>query len=312
MRAGLLVLALLVAGCARPVPTPDVEVPPAPGLADLAWRAYAGAPRPRTEVAVAVVGERILVAGGFDARGRASDAVEIFDTSTGSWVAGPSLPVPVHHAMAATLDGAAHVFGGFGGDGIARAEAYQLGADGWERIPDMPVARGAGAAAGTTRGIVVAGGVDARGALTPTAVLFDGSAWSPLLDLPRPRDHLAAASLDGNVYFVGGRILGWDENRAWLDRLDEDAWEALPDMPTPRGGLAAAAWRGNIVALGGEEAAGTFEEVEAWNGTAWVGLPDLPTPRHGLGAAVVGARLYALLGGERPGLSTSGAVASLA
>jgi hypothetical protein len=80
-----------------------------------------------------------------------------------------------------------------------------------------------------------------------------------------------------------------------------------------RGGIAAAAAAGRAVVVGGEEAAGTIEEVEAYDPARrqWSRLPDLPTPCHGLGAVAYRGAVYVLEGGTSPGFSFSSAVERL-
>ncbi|MDH3453495.1 MAG: hypothetical protein OEN20_13880, partial [Gammaproteobacteria bacterium] len=76
-----------------------------------AWFTAAAMPSARTEVAVAAVGERIYVVGGFGG-GR---ALEIYDTSTDRWSRGASIPQSVHHAAAVPLGAKLYVIGGYSG-----------------------------------------------------------------------------------------------------------------------------------------------------------------------------------------------------
>jgi non-specific serine/threonine protein kinase len=259
----------------------------------------------------------ILLVGGFAENGAVA-TVEIYDQGQDRWIAGPSVPLPLHHAMAATVNGVVYVIGGFTGDGTPSDRAFALRGGDWEELDPMPAGRGAGGAAAIGGRIYVAGGVAPSGLATSTFV-FDPAAgsWSTAPGLLTPREHLGVTALDGKLYVVGGRVAGSNLPDAEVFDPGTGSWEALPDMPTARGGLAAAGTRnGFIVAPGGEDLApggSTYPQVEAFDIAAqhWVRLPEMPTPRHGLGVVAIGDTLYTLAGGPTPGLSFSGAVEAI-
>jgi hypothetical protein len=310
MRAGVLLasLAALVACTTEPTS-------PAPRATGLEWESLAPMPTPRTEVAAAAVGDRVVVAGGF-APGATVATVEIYDVAADGWTTGPDLPVAVNHAMAASLDGEAYVFGGTDGGGEITDGAFVLHDGAWEALPPMPEPRTAGGAAVANGLIYVVGGVAPEGIAERTLV-FDPSAgrWSIAEGLARPREHMGVAAIDDHVYAVGGRA-GTLEGFGDAEVLDPGtgSWSALPELPTPRGGMAATATsNGFVVAAGGEEQGGTFDEVEAFDVGAerWTRLPPMPTARHGVGVVGVGTTVYVIAGGVEPGLSFSGAVEAI-
>ena len=104
--ASVVILVLVLAGCTAEEPTPT---PPTAG----SWRALAPAPTTRTEVVAAASGDRVYVVGGLRTGGASLATVEVFDTVAATWTTGPDLPVAVDHAMATTVDGVVHVFGGY-------------------------------------------------------------------------------------------------------------------------------------------------------------------------------------------------------
>ncbi len=65
------------------------------------WGTGAPLPEPRTEVAAATRGQRIVVVGGFLATGANSRRVDAYDTRRSTWERLPDLPVSVDHAAAA-------------------------------------------------------------------------------------------------------------------------------------------------------------------------------------------------------------------
>jgi N-acetylneuraminic acid mutarotase len=278
----------------------------------------AGSPlsEPRTEVAAAVLGNRIVVAGGFLANGGNSRRVDAYDPARDTWARLPDLPVSVDHAAAASWRGRLVVVGGYGADRDPLRAAFLFDGRRWRRLPAPPEERAAAAAAATSDGRVwVVGGRTRTGLATQMLSLdLRTLRWRAHAG-PRPREHLAAAALGGRVYAIGGRRAGYDTNLPTVQAFDprRGRWSRLPDLPDPRGGTGAAAIGGRIVSVGGESPTGTNRTVWALRpgARAWTALPDLPTPRHGLGVVAFRGRVWALAGGPQPGLTVSGAVESL-
>jgi hypothetical protein len=318
-------VAVLVAGCTTdagtptPVPAGPPEPSPAPTVEAVAWETLESMPTPRSEVAAATDGRRIVVAGGFDASGATVGTVEILDLTTGSWSAGPDLPIAVNHPMASAFDGTVAVLGGYVGPGLRTPtdRAFVLREDGWDELPRMPEPRGAGGAAEVDDDLFVAGGVGLGGLAREVFRLdLDTGAWSTIEGPPTAREHLGVAGHDGVLYVVGGRTGGIGSNLDAMEAFDVDTgqWRTLAPVPTARGGSAATATaNGLVVSVGGEEQAGTFDEAEAFDAARerWFSLPPTPTARHGLGVVAVGTVVYTIAGGETPGLSVSGTVETI-
>lgn len=284
------------------------------------WRQHAALPLPRSEVAAALVGEEIAIAGGYLAAGGTSARVDAYSPARNRWRRLPSLPLAVNHAQAAAWRGRLYVAGGYDGAGQARRDAFVLDRGRWRRLPPLPEARAAGGAAVAGDRLYVVGGVALQpvGGRTLAREAFSldlrSERWSALPG-PTPREHLGVASLAGRVYAVGGRLAGLDTN---LDLVEELApgrgWRRLPPVPGRRGGTGLAALPGLLVSAGGEEQGGTIEEVYALHlgRRSWRRLADLPSPRHGLGLTGFRGRVYAIAGGAEPGLFVSGTNESLA
>ncbi len=322
MRVALLAAAMLLgltACSGQPDPThPTISAPTGTNQANSPWRRLPDAPTERTEVAAAVIGTRIVVAGGYQRDGGSVRTVEIYDTATGAWSTGPALPLAVNHAMAAAVGGVAYVFGGYLGDGTPSAAAFRLTADGsrWESVADMPEARGAGTSAALGTSIFVAGGIGpGKDVLAGSMLVYDTvtDRWRSAPGPPTRREHLGGAAAGGLFYTVGGRTGAG--NLAAVESFDPatGAWTRRPDLPTARGGLAATGTcHGWVVAAGGEGKA-TFPEVELYEPAAdrWRALPGMPNPRHGLAVVTVGATLFTLPGGPMPGLFVAATTESL-
>jgi len=66
------------------------------------WNIKAMMPTPRSEVAVATLGSKVLVIGGLE-NGGESNKVDIYNTNDDTWEEGTSLPAAVHHAAAVSF-----------------------------------------------------------------------------------------------------------------------------------------------------------------------------------------------------------------
>ncbi|MBA2295307.1 MAG: galactose oxidase [Actinobacteria bacterium] len=277
------------------------------------WTAGAPLPEPRTEVAAAALGQRIVVVGGFLASGANSRRVDAYDTRRDTWERLPDLPVSVDHAAAASWRGRVVVVGGYGADRQPLRAAFVFDGTRWRNLPRPPEERAAAATAATADGRVLVVGGRKRDGLATTALSLDLRTlrWRTVRG-PRPREHLSATALGGRVYAIGGRLAGYDTNLATVERYDaaRNRWTRLPALPDPRGGTGATAIAGRIVSVGGESPEGTTKSVWALprQTQRWVRLPDLPTPRHGLGVVALGGRVWVIAGGPKPGLTVSGAV----
>ena len=280
------------------------------------WIAGTPLAEPRTEVAAAPLGARIVVVGGFLANGGNSRRVDAYDPDRHAWARLPDLPVSVDHAAAAAWRGRLVVVGGYGVDRAPLQAAFLYDGRRWRRLPAPPEERAAAAAAATADGRVWVVGGRTRSGLATRALSLDLRTlrWRTAPG-PRPREHLAATALGGRVFAIGGRLAGYDTNLGTVEAYDPrtNRWSRLPDLPDPRGGTGAASIAGRLVSVGGESPSGTNRTVWALRpgGRAWTRLQDLRTPRHGLGVVAFRGRVWAIAGGPEPGLTVSGAVESL-
>ncbi len=288
------------------------------------WMTGAPAPTARTEVAAAALDGLIYVVGGFEPRSmwtlwRASVSarVEAYDPAANQWSAKPDLPVGLHHAGAAVVDGALYIVGGFteSDDTIwqpsDRVFRFNVGRETWEERASLPTARG-GLGVTTLRGKIFAvSGYNGRN--NPAAVeVYDPGLdqWATAASLPTPRDHLAVVAMGDTLYAIGGRVrLDYRENLSTVEAytMESDQWVPSADMPTPRSGMAACVVDGWIYVFGGESGVGTFPHNERYSPRVnrWEAMAPMPTARHGLGAVEVDGRVYVLSGGPRPGGSYS-------
>ena len=306
-------MAVLLSGCSddepdlnQPAATTTAAVPAVP----------AEVPRPRTELAGAVLGGRIVVAGGLTADGAASDAVHVYDPGENRWEAGPSLPLGLHHFGMAALGNRVYVAGGYtnrqGQDWVPQSRVLSLAAGerSWREEPGLSGPRGGLAMAAAAGRLVAVGGTDDRGTFLRRAeVLVPGQrAWTAGPDMGQARDHLAAASSNGRIYAIAGRLGSLESNLASVESWDPSAggpWRPEPGLNDTRGGTSAAEAGGRPCVAGGEEPRGTISSVECLAEGRWERVATLRVPRHGLAVAGLGDRLHVIGGGPEPGLFVS-------
>ena len=274
------------------------------------WDSLAPMPTPRTEVAVAAIGERIYVIGGFDKTNRATAIVEVYDTITDTWDSAAPLPIPLHHVGAASLSGEVYVVGGYveGWDATDSVFIYNQEADSWKEAASMPTKRGALTIQFVDGVLYAVGGADRIALDINEAYNPKTDTWQNMAPMPTARDHLASAVVDGKMYAIGGRIITLGSNLATNEVYDPkaDSWQVQDSMPTARGGLAAAAIANTIFVFGGESPNFTFEQNEQYiPGAGWFSHKAMPTARHGLGVVTVDDRIYVIGGGVVPGASVS-------
>ena len=228
--------------------------------------------------------------------------VQTFDTTINRWSAGPSLPVPLHHAMAVAYRGRVIVLGGWlaqGSDLTATTskDVYELRGSRWVKLAPMRTPRAGGVAAVAGGKIVVTGGLADDRLVTSTDV-FDGENWVRGAGIPTPREHLAAASDGRYVYAVGGAAQGADLTSLERYDPDSDTWKTLPSMKSGRNGLGAAVIDGRLFAVGGETATEVLSTVEVYDIAAerWKTSTPMSKPRHGMAIVTARPRLYALTG----------------
>lgn len=289
-----------------PVATSLAETPDRTRAADL--------PLPFTEVAGAVWEGQIVVVGGLDAGGEASDRTYIYDPDADSWATGPSLPVALHHTAAATLGDRIYVVGGYSVDDrgwTPESAAWSLGPDdeSWVDEPDLLTARGALAVISTGDRLLAIGGVGPDADfLTSTEILEPGdSTWRPGPDLSEPREHLAATAIGGRVYAIAGRTGDLSTNTSSVEVLISEQWEDAPALNFSRGGIGATTVDDIPCVAGGEEPNGTIGAIECLVDGEWQVVAELEIPRHGLAVVTIDGAIHIVGGGPLPGLTTSGA-----
>jgi N-acetylneuraminic acid mutarotase len=308
---GLLVVVLVLGGClGRTTDSPAPVDILSPGT----WTTLAPMPTPRQEVAVAELGGRVFVIGGFGPGGEATDTVEVYDPSTDRWETRAPLPAPTHHAAAAVVGGRLYLAGGYGGGRLSWSPLrtvyeYDEARNSWATRAPLRQARGALAMVGLGSRLHAVGG--AGDGVSNAHEVYDPLAdrWTDAPPMPTGRDHLAAVAFQGHLWAIGGRtsFVGTQYTTVEIYDPASDAWSAGVPLPVGRGGLAAAVLGDRVYVLGGEAPLRIFSANEMYEaaGRRWIGKDPMRTPRHGIGAVSVGGRIYVPGGGTQPGYAAT-------
>ena len=231
----------------------------APGLG---WRQIADLPGDQHAATVAVVEGYVAMVGGHSPSGPPNyNIMRIYDPSSDSWIAGPSMGVRRYWPGGGVIEYAGqeelYVVGGYSGyAGLSTVERY-TDSD-WS---------------------------------TPG----DGS-WETVASISGPRGHrIMTAVVDNNLYAIGGFYNGgayYDTNEMY-DRAT-NTWIAREPMPVPLQGGLPAVYDGRIYIFGGNNAGGNLTITLIYDPVAdqWSYGSDMPHHRFSGSAAFFGDYIY--------------------
>jgi len=282
-------------------------------------------------------GDLIINAGGLTPWEKASfdvtDAVTIYDTRTGLWKFGKSLPEARHHIALATIGSSVFGISGFARDDLGgwrmQKNVWQI-ADieqgEWQSRASLPVAQSEPVVL-TQNGLIhIIGGRTPKGPLnlewndhtdTDRHWVYspESDVWHEAAPLPMARNSAAGVVFEENLFVISGRTVS-DGNSPRVDVYDlsEDKWRdiaPLPkattqDAPHGQGGLAAAVWQGKIYVFGGEwfgNSGGVYSDIWEYDplDEQWRSIGLMPRARHGLGALTLSDGIYLLGGASQAG-----------
>jgi N-acetylneuraminic acid mutarotase len=260
------------------------------------------------------VGLRVYQIGG-ETSGGIEDSVDVYDTSTHTWLEAAPKPTAVADVTAAVLFGEVYVPGGRlkNGQPTDVVEAYSPANDAWRRIASLPRPLAGSLALSDGGFLYVVGGWDGEAYLdTNYAYDVGADSWRPLPALPHARAFAAGNSVTGLLYVVGGTDGLSELTLCHFYDPAGGAWSECPDMLLPRVAPGAAVVLNKLYVIGGGLNANsdvTFSEVYDPNSETWqvVNTPMLsetPSWAHP-GVANVEVRIYAM-GGRRGETLSSG------
>lgn len=217
------------------------------------WVSVADMPHGRGELAAALVGSRMVVAGGLYGIGRTSDEVHVYDINRNEWTRTRPLPAPRHHAAAASVGEYVFLAGGAPGatDRTPTTTLWraQPGLP-WRARAPMPEGRQGHAMVALGDRLYVVGGVGR----TDDTLVYDAKSdsWSTAAPIPTGRDHLRAVVWNNEIWALGGRE---GKTLPTVDIYDprRDRWRTGPALPQPMSAMAVGVLDDDLHVVGGED-----------------------------------------------------------
>jgi len=219
--------------------------------------------------AAGVLGTVIAVAGGYEADGHTpTNALLLFDTTTGTWRTGAPMPTARANAMGAVSNGTLAVIGGGTQYGALQAtgviEIYDPTANTWATSPLAVTPRAGGTAVVDADRIYVIGGAlqtSLYGDSIVEIVTTNGVVVAPALGLGRVQ--LAGGLLPSGIAVAGGWTAEGDTPTAEGLFGRRTGWQSIPAMPTSRAGAATAVIDGSLIVAGGGQFSGMWTYQDA-------------------------------------------------
>jgi N-acetylneuraminic acid mutarotase len=279
-------------------------------------------PSARQDAAVAVMGGRIYVAGGFGPHDEQMATLLVLEPTfpspearpdiagpiisrPGEWHAAATMPEPVDHAAAAGMGGYLYVAGGRIEDLVTnKFWRYDPIEDVWTEMPSMPYPRYGPMLQAVGGKLYLLGGQSSHGNDETSLMIFDPATnqWrSEEYALGNERFMAASIVLNNKIYVVGGR--GREQvNYRSCDIYDpaHDRWSSCSSMHEGRSDFGLAVVNSRLMAIGGENLLNDSNtqttEISATDGTGWMSGPWLPSPRHGMAVATLGNQIWVIGG----------------
>ena len=260
--------------------------------------------------AVAIMGSKILVVGGYHSEHKFLKSCAMFNVLTNEWSEYPPMKTARMGCAAVYLEqhNAVVVVGGFqrGRKYLDTAEYLDLSTLRWHRLPPMlnPRAGCAAVAVLGKRVVVLGGWIDGETAAGSVEVLdFNAQQWHNLPEMATPRAGCSASAVGHRVFLLGGHTTSGSHRgcRSSVEVLDLSSkkWIRMPSMKEKRDASASCAIGNCIVVLGGGEAStspSSSVEIFDTEKQLWKEMPKLSTKRFGCSAAAVGNKIIVIGG----------------
>ncbi len=207
------------------------------------WISLSPKPLPVFNAQAAVISGLIFVPGGRTSleNKQPTNLLEIYDTNTGRWSKGASLPIPLSGYGLAAYDGDLYLFGGWDGQNYRNTVyMYNPTTDTWEQRTPMPTARAFCGVAEAGGRIFVIGGmngdqsVDVNEIYSPTRDTINNNPWASGFPIPESRFGIRAANIADTIYVFSDE--SQYDNRVGLIYFPQsNTWQSLETSPFPLG-----------------------------------------------------------------------------
>lgn len=188
------------------------------------WSRMPSLPEPRAAMAVGVVGDQLIIAGGALNTVPRSQAFA-FDFRTRRWSRLPDMLSRREHVAGTVVGDRLYVFGGRAPASLAvdTAESYDVSERRWRRLP--PMLTGSGGLEAVSVGgkaIAVGGGNDGAGTVTGAVQEWDPHTeeWSYISSMRTPRHGHATVAVGDHIWVFGGSPCAYFNATDSVERLD--------------------------------------------------------------------------------------------
>jgi Secretion system C-terminal sorting domain/Kelch motif len=257
---------------------------------------------PRSGIAAAQLGKKILFAGGDFNNAAYYSNVDIYDTLTNQWTV-YNLPIRCTNMAAVSHKGKAYFGGGTDGDyALKTVHIYDGATDTWT-MKELSIARSLLTATAVGDKILFAGGTSWVTGVSNVVDIYNTitNTWSTA-QLSQARFYLKSATIGSKVFFVGGLNSNRDASNV-VDIYDDATgiWSTTT-LTSARLEHGLAVIGTKLYVGGGENYLGTFyKSVEVYNATtnSWEAPIQLSEARTSISAASLGNHIF-FAGGDPP------------
>jgi hypothetical protein len=249
---------------------------------------------------VFAAGKGLLIAGGLTAADNTTQVILRIDLTRGTVDQAGRLPIPVHDAAGALVEGRDLVFGG--GSSAATSAVQDVTPGVSPRvISHLPQPRADLVAISNANVGYVLGGFDGTQGSTTILRTQDGRTFAVMGSLPIPVRYPAVATSAGSIWLFGGEHEGKEVTDVQRIDLTTGHGSVTGHLPRPLAHAGAFTLGGAVFVVGGRTGGTATDDVMRFD-PANVDLTaagHLPAARSDFGVAVVGGTAY-LVGGENP------------
>lgn len=254
----------------------------------------------------------LVLAGGLTAADTSANGVFRLNVVDGTLTAIATLPVAVHDAAGAVIDGQATVIGGGSTSTFADVQGFPMGGGAASVVAQLPQPRSDDSATTTGSTTVVVGGYDGTTADPSVLTTTNGTTYTVAGTLPVPVRYAAVAALGHNVYVFGGLATsGPDAGQPvrTVQQIDlaRGTSSVLSPLPEPLEGASAFTLDGRIFVAGGDTAtAGSGPGALTSSATIWAFIAPSTTGGSGSTGAAAGTSSFAAAGTLAEAVSNAG------
>jgi len=245
-------------------------------------------------------GAGLLVVGGLTAADRTTQEILKVDLARGTVTPAGHLPVPVHDAAGAVVDGRDLLFGG-GSTAVTSAVQDVTPGASPKVISHLPQPRADLVAVSDGKAGYVLGGFDGAQGSTTILRTLDGKKFAVVGNLPVSVRYPAVATSGGSIWLFGGEHGGKQVTDVQRVDLRTGKGSIAGHLPRPLAHAGAFTLAGSVFVAGGRSGATPTQTVLRFDPATvkFAVAGRLPAARSDFGIAVVGGTAY-LVGGESP------------